>query len=130
MENRKLRIWLVVLILIVLDLFIIDHLSSQELYEKSEADQKCEERGHIIDYATQESTLTYSPPYYLDYGDSTVIVYPNYNRVTYICLRCGRVIVTSGEEKRVKIWQREFEIIVPDMDTILTEDTTKHIKQK
>jgi len=65
----------------------------------------CSERGHIRGDGCS-TTLMYCPPYFIDYTDSTVMVYPACNSTTCTCIRCGAKFSSYGEEKRIVIWRK------------------------
>ena len=68
--------------------------------------QTCERRGHVPGGNIME-TLIYCPDYIIDYADSTVLVTPSCNWITYKCKRCGEIIEEKEKEIRTVIWRRE-----------------------
>lgn len=65
----------------------------------------CSERGHIRP-SVYESTCMYCPDRYEEYADSTVLVSPGCNYITYTCLRCGKKITEKIPDTRTVIWRR------------------------
>lgn len=66
----------------------------------------CLERGHVpTDY---RASLLYCPPYILDYPDSSVMIIPTCNTVSYTCLRC-EITITEPDERVLRqiIWRRK-----------------------
>jgi hypothetical protein len=83
----------------------------------------CEERGHLPGgFITK--TLAYCPPYQIDYDDSTVMVYPACNSITYTCSRCGERVSEREKERRVLIWKKKSHLIKGEYET---PDSSFHI---
>ena len=71
--------------------------------------QLCAERGHQFDedstvYVPKNEAKTKS--YIADYEDSTVLVTPIPYRIKRTCLRCGKSVTESPEDRREILWRK------------------------
>lgn len=119
-QIRNLLYWVIILLFIIA-INTCNNLCAQTI-DTTRVNPVCAERGHIQPNVVSK-TLLYCPPYYEDSEDSTVLVYPACNWITYRCMRCGQIIEEKEEEVRVTVWRRHRvfrPVPMPDiiMDTV------------
>ena len=93
--NTLLRAVIVLLTLTVIVSAAISNTKSQEL---------CKKRGHVL---SERRTKTPMPPYtyFVDLPDKTLRIYCNYNIETYLCMRCGEMILIEGKCDTTVVWK-------------------------
>lgn len=69
-------------------------------------DSICAVRGHIKGGIITTTDL-FCPPYIIDNDSVSIMVYPACNYISYVCLRCRRLIEEREKERRVVIWRKE-----------------------
>lgn len=84
---------------------LISAIHTDTIFLYMPENKTCNERGHIMGNICSK-TLMYCQPYYEDYVDSTIMIYPACNYITFICNRCREEITQLEPEKREVIWIR------------------------